>query len=305
MKAKSRKRFKGGGRVSYLGIDIGGTYIKYAVFDHEGLQLCATERQKTQVTASSNHILDQVCQICRSTQEQYPLQGVAISTAGVVDSQKGLITYAGYTIPGYTGTPLKERVEALTRIKCTVINDVNAACLGEYWKTFTDVEKPKTLVCLTIGTGVGGAIIIDGKLYEGPSFMAGEVGYLPIEGQYFQDLASTTALLSDAKRQLKEEISGEEFFKRLRFASDQGVQQVFDRFISALAKGLLIMQYTLNPDQIVLGGGIMAQHDIIIPAVEQKLKALAVSERFLTAKISPARAGNNAGMLGALYFHLY
>ncbi|MGX7075890.1 ROK family protein [Globicatella sanguinis] len=291
--------------MSYLGIDIGGTYIKYAVFNNEGVQLSATERQKTKITESTNYILDQVCQICTTTQEKYRLQGVAISTAGVVDSQKGVITYAGYTIPGYTGTPLKETVETLTKVKCTVINDVNAACLGEYWQAFTELEKPKTLVCLTIGTGVGGAIIIDGKLYEGPSFMAGEVGYLPIEGQYFQDIASTTALLVDAKRQLNEEITGEEFFERLRLASDERVNQVFERFISALAKGVLIMQYTLNPDQIVLGGGILAQHDMIIPAIEQKLKELAVSERFLTAKISPARAGNNAGMLGALYFHLY
>ena len=291
--------------MSYLGIDIGGTYIKYAVFDNEGVQLSATERQKTKITESTNYILDQVCQICTTTQEKYRLQGVAISTAGVVDSQKGVITYAGYTIPGYTGTPLKETVETLTKVKCTVINDVNAACLGEYWQVFTELEKPKTLVCLTIGTGVGGAIIIDGKLYEGPSFMAGEVGYLPIEGQYFQDIASTTALLVDAKRQLNEEITGEEFFERLRLASDERVNQVFERFISALAKGVLIMQYTLNPDQIVLGGGILAQHDMIIPAIEQKLKELAVSERFLTAKISPARAGNNSGMLGALYFHLY
>lgn len=291
--------------MSYLGIDIGGTYIKYAVFDCDGVQLSETSRLKTGITESSNHILEQVCQICMTTQKEYELQGVAISTAGVVDSKEGVIAYAGYTIPGYTGTPLKETVEALTKVKCTVINDVNAACLGEYWKAFTESDKPKTLVCLTIGTGVGGAIIIDGKLYEGPSFMAGEVGYLPIEGHYFQDLASTTALLADAKLQLKENISGEEFFERLRSKSDERINQVFERFIDVLAKGLLIMQYTLNPDHIVLGGGILAQHDIIIPAIEQKLRDLVVSERFLTAKISPARAGNNAGMLGALYFHLY
>lgn len=290
--------------MSYLGIDIGGTYIKYAMFNHEGDQLNKTKRVQTEVTADSNNILQQVSDICLEMQKDYLLTGIAISSAGVVDSSEGMIKYAGYTIPHYTGTRLKEKIEALTNVRCSVINDVNAACLGEYWKSFDDESKPQAMVCLTLGTGLGGAILIDGKLYQGVTYMAGEIGYLPIDGEYFQNLASTSALLSKVEKITGEQISGEVFFHRLRSKSDDQINQIFDEFIMDLSKGILILQYTLNPQYIVLGGGILAHHDLIIPKVEKTLDNLVVSNRFLTAEIRAAQAGNNAGMLGALYYHL-
>lgn len=287
--------------MSYLAIDIGGTFIKYALFDAFGRQLNETQRVKTKLTDTKNFILDQVLEICEECQLKEQIEGIAVATAGVVDSQKGSIAYAGYTIPNYTGTPLKKDIELHTGVKCTVINDVNAAALGEYWKGFVGELKPYSLICLTIGTGVGGAILIDGKLYEGIGFTAGEVGYMPINGQYFQDLASTTALLSNAEKRLGYHLNGEEFFEYLKNHSSNEITDVFDEFIDALAQGILTIQYLLNPECIVIGGGIMAQEQLIIPALKDRLKQIAVSERFITADIKAAQLGNNAGMLGALY----
>ncbi|MBD3949457.1 ROK family protein [Tuanshanicoccus lijuaniae] len=291
--------------MSYLGIDIGGTFIKYALLDEQGEALTKTYRVKTHCTDTTNYILDQVIEICQTMQAKYDFDGVAVATAGVVDSTSGTITYAGYTIPEYTGTPIKKRVESVTNRCCTVINDVNAACLGEYWKGFVPDSRPQSMVCLTIGTGVGGAVLIDGHLYEGKTYMAGEVGYLPLPGgRMFQDMASTTALLAHAQEALGYRVSGEQFFALLN-DKDEKARFVFDTFIDSLAQGLLTIHYLLNPEYIVLGGGVLAQSAIILPALKQRLSDIAIDKRFLTAKISAAQLGNNAGMLGALYYHLH
>ncbi|MBF6626674.1 ROK family protein [Aerococcaceae bacterium zg-BR9] len=291
--------------MSYLGIDIGGTFIKYALLDEQGEALTKTYRVKTHCTDTTNYILDQVIEICQAMQAKYDFDGVAVATAGVVDSTAGTIAYAGYTIPEYTGTPIKKRVESVTNRRCTVINDVNAACLGEYWKGFVPDSRPQSMVCLTIGTGVGGAVLIDGHLYEGKTYMAGEVGYLPLPGgRMFQDMASTTALLAHAQEALGYRVSGEQFFALLN-DKDEKARFVFDTFIDSLAQGLLTIHYLLNPEYIVLGGGVLAQSAIILPALKQRLSDIAIDKRFLTAKISAAQLGNNAGMLGALYYHLH
>lgn len=290
--------------MNYLCFDIGGTYIKYAMFNAFGEQLTATEKVKTRIEEQTNHILEQILEIIKGVQLNETLAGIAIATAGVVDSSTGSLRYAGYTIPNYTGTPLKEKVEELTKVPCVVINDVNAACLGEFWQGFPEGKQPNSLICLTIGTGVGGAVMFNKQLYYGMTDMAGEIGYLPINGQHFQDLASTTALLKAATEVVGYEITGEEFFELLSRADSSEIQQVFANFIDALATGILSIQYLLNPECIVLGGGILAQEAIILPALQLALKAKVVDERFLTAQIKSATLGNNAGMLGALYLLL-
>lgn len=230
------------------------------------------------------------------------VSGIAVSTAGVVGQPEGMINYSGYTIPGYTGTPIKKIMQETFHLPCEVLNDVNAASYGEYWKGFQEGARPISLGCLTIGTGVGGAFVLDGKLYTGFSGMAGEIGYLPLKSGMFQEVASTTALLAAAKRVEGIEWTGEAFFEELKQTPGGPYEAVFNQFIDDLASGILMMIYMMNPECIVLGGGIMAQADRIIPRLEEALKKQAIDERFLTAQIIPATLGNNAGMLGALYY---
>lgn len=289
--------------MSYLGIDIGGTYIKYALFDQDGTQLSLTQKEKTLVTKSSNHILEQVSNICKKISQEATLEGVAIATAGVVNSVTGTIAYAGYTIPQYTGTPIKQTIERLVNVPCTVINDVNAACLGEFWCAKKKSDTVNSMVLLTIGTGIGGAILIDGQLYEGDEFMAGEVGYLPIDGEFFQDRASTTALLAAAKEVLGYELTGEQFFQMLDSHTD--LQMIYHKFIDSLAKGIMTVQYILNPEKIVLGGGIMAQKEKVLQPLIEKIKEIAVDQRFMPKQLVSATLGNDAGLLGAVYQHIY
>lgn len=290
----------------FLCFDIGGTFIKYGVFSQTGQMLQPTKKVATSIQADGNQILEQILDITGEFVKTTDLVGIAISTAGVVDSQTGSINYSGYTIPGYTGTQLKKSVEENFNLPCAVINDVNAACYGEFWKGFPEGGKPDSLVCLTIGTGVGGGVIIHNKLYTGFSDMAGEVGYLPLKNGLFQDLASTTALLNAAKEVEGLELTGEAFFEKLKTGADStAYQAVLERFIHSLAEGILLINYILNPETIVLGGGILAQADLILPMLQTALEKQVIDKRFLTAQIKTASLGNNAGMLGALYHLLH
>lgn len=283
----------------YRCIDIGGTSIKHACFNENGERLSETQEITVQQTPGNHEIVDTLHQIIQADQS---IDGVAISTAGVVDRASGSIQYAGYTIPDYTGTPLKQIVESTYNIPCFVENDVNSACLGEYWKGAA--KNASSVVCLTIGTGVGGAVMFDGKLWYGATGTAGELGYIPIQGSYFQDLASTTALVQDV---MKHHPSDQIFDGRKVFANakrgDLICQQALTRFVDHLVQGLASVQYMINPEVIVLGGGIMAQRELLEPMIRASLEANMIAS-FNTADIRFAELKNDAGMVGALYHFL-
>lgn len=289
---------KGASFMNYLCIDIGGTSIKYALFNREGEKVSEVFQTPTIKDETSNQILQTVLRLVEEYQTQ--IKGVAISSAGVVDAN-GRIAYAGYTIPGYTNTPIKLEVERLFHIPCTVENDVNCACLGEVWKG--SAKNTSSAVMLTIGTGVGGAVYLKNELWTGISYTAGEIGYMLIHGKYFQDLASTTALLESYEKKTTEKIDGKVLFERAKGGEFAAVESIQEQ-MGYLAEGLVNICYLLNPEKIVLGGGIMAQKEYIMPILENQLELKIVDKRFLTTKIEAASLDNDAGMLGALYHFL-
>lgn len=116
---------------NYLCVDIGGTSIKYAKFNQEGKRVGDLKSCVTPITGGANQIMPALIRIVE--QEKTNVAGVCVASAGVVDSVKGKIIYAGYTIPKYTGTEIKAELEHRFHIPCVVENDVNAACLGEFW----------------------------------------------------------------------------------------------------------------------------------------------------------------------------
>ena len=123
--------------MNILGIDIGGTSIKADVYDEDGHALGHFSEQNTKICHENqtNEILEQICDLIASYQSSLDLDGVAISTAGVVDSQSGKIVYAGYTIPSYSGTDFSSEIQKRFSIPVTVENDVNCALLGEQAKS--------------------------------------------------------------------------------------------------------------------------------------------------------------------------
>lgn len=288
----------------YAAIDIGGTTIKADVYNEKGESYNLYHEEKTIIDYDtvSNGIVEQVKRIIAHYDDIYTLDGVAISTAGVVDHEKGEVVYSGYTIPNYHGTNFIEALQPLFALPVTVENDVNCALLGEYW--LGAGKGQENMIMITIGTGVGGAIMLNGEIFKGSRFAAGEVGYIPIRDTDWQVLASAISLITryidEAHKPIED---GKEFFDLID-NHDFMAWRALDGYLDDLAKGLMSMCYVLNPSHLLIGGGIMERGDFLIPRLKKKLDLHSMNKRFIPEVIKAAELGNEAGRLGALYHHL-
>jgi len=284
-------------------IDIGGTAIKYGVIDENKGFLCKYEIP-TQARKGGKAILEKVITIIKGLRQFGPLGGIGIATAGMVDVEKGAIFYAGPQIPDYAGICFKETLEERFGIPCEVENDVNCAGLAEYVSGAS--RGSHSAVMLTVGTGIGGCIILDGKVVHGYSGSACEVGYMNLDGGMFQNLGATSVLtdkVAKRKREPKESWNGYRIFGAAK-QGDPVCCQAIEEMADVLGKGIANICYVLNPEVVVLGGGIMAQGEYLKEKVEKSLEKYLVSGIFSKTKLAFARHGNDAGMLGAYYHFL-
>lgn len=283
-----------------IGIDIGGTTIKADLYDDLGTSLNQFKEIETIIDydLGTNQILNQVCDLIGEYILNYSIDGVGISTAGVVNANTGEIIYAGYTIPGYIGVNFTSEIEKRFGLSTFVENDVNCAALGELWKG--QAKDKKNVVMVTIGTGIGGSIIVNGQIVNGFNYTAGEVGYIPVGNSDWQSKASTTALIHlYQKKSLKTNQTGRTFFTDLS-SGDKVAKETFEIFVENLTKGLLTISYLLNPEILILGGGILAKKDILLPEIQSSLAKNAMDNRFLPKNVVAATLGNEAGRIGAV-----
>ena len=315
----------------YFALDIGGTKTKYALLGEKG-EILSTYEKDTQAQRGGSFILENVkgeihrvlaelkgnppegaqadtkvdAKAERTTEAKTEplLSGICISTAGMVDEIKGEIIHAGPQIPEYKGCKWKEEIERRFSIPCEVENDVKCAGLGEY--SFGSGKGTSSMLCLTIGTGIGGSFILNGEVYHGTSHSAMEIGYMQIPGGMFQRMASTSALVkrvASRKGDPEELWNGKRIFGEVA-KEDKICLEELDRLCDALSIGLSNLCYAFNPECIVLGGGIMEQKDILLPKIwghlqEHLVPIVAENTRLLAASI-----GNRAGLLGAyVHFH--
>ena len=283
-----------------IGIDIGGTTIKADLYDDFGTSLNQFKEIETIIDydLGTNQILNQVCDLIGEYILNYSIDGVGISTAGVINANTGEIIYAGYTIPGYIGVNFTSEIEKRFGLSTFVENDVNCAALGELWKG--QAKDKKNVVMVTIGTGIGGSIIVNGQIVNGFNYTAGEVGYIPVGNSDWQSKASTTALIHlYQKKSLKTNQTGRTFFTDLS-SGDKVAKETFEIFVENLTKGLLTISYLLNPEILILGGGILAKKDILLPEIQSSLAKNAMDNRFLPNNVVAATLGNEAGRIGAV-----
>ena len=290
----------------YICIDIGGTSIKYGVLSENG-EIFIDGTVSTKVTEKENFILSDVKKLIKNILDEYrnyEIKGICVSTAGVVNPEKGEIAYAGPTIPKYTGTKIKEELEKEFSIPCEVENDVNCAGLGEYWKGAG--KGSNSMVCLTIGTGIGGSVILDGKLLNGIGYTAGEIGYMDVNGSYIQNIASSKYLVEKVQKEKEEKegitdaITGVDIFELAKKGDEICIAGI-NEIISNLAVGVRNIIYLLNPEVIVIGGGITAQKEYLEEKIRKEVNDGMISDMFRKTRIELAQQGNQAGLLGALY----
>ena len=266
----------------------------------DGKEAAATVEQKAEATVEQKAEAKVEHKV--ETRAESLLAGICISTAGMVDEIKGEIIHAGPQIPEYKGTKWKEEIETAFSIPCEVENDVKCAGLGEY--SFGSGKGTSSMLCLTIGTGIGGSFILNGEVYHGTSHSAMEIGYMQIPGGMFQRMASTSALVkrvASRKGEAEELWNGKRIFEEVA-KEDKICLEELDRLCDALSIGLSNLCYAFNPECIVLGGGIMEQKDILLPKIWGHLQEHLVPIVAENTRLLAASLGNRAGLLGA-YVH--
>lgn len=279
-------------------IDIGGTSIKSGLWENG--EINQIQETDTNAMLGGAHVMQTVLEILKGYEN---FEAVGVSTAGQVNTKEGTILYANDNIPGYTGTKIKETIENLFHVPTAVLNDVNSAAAGEAF--YGAGRKEKDFLCLTYGTGVGGAIVLDGEVYNGSGYSAGEFGGIvvhpedrnPKEDMFsgcYERYASTTALVKLVNSQFPELKNGRDIFGRI---SDPAVKALVDQWILEIVYGLISLVHIFNPSMIVLGGGIMEQ-EYVVQCVREQLEKQIMSS-FRSVKIVQAQLGNMAGMLGA------
>lgn len=289
----------------FVCIDVGGTSIKYGLSNENGEFIHKDSMDTEAIEKGGYGILEKMKNISRKYLKDNNIEGICISTAGIVDPIEGKIIYAlEHLIPGYTGMKIKEEIEKEFNIRCEVENDVNCAGLGETW--LGAGKGASSSICMTIGTGIGGCVILNNKLLSGFSNSAGEVGYMNVNGKSFQDLASTTSLVKSvakAKGINESEINGKIIFDKAK-NNDKECIDAINNMVNSLAIGIANVCYVINPEVIILGGGIMAQEEFLRPKIEKALKDNLIQSIYENTKLEFAKRQNDAGMLGALFNYI-
>ncbi|MBP2621011.1 ROK family protein [Streptococcus panodentis] len=285
---------------AYIAIDIGGTNIKYGLID-EAANLLEAHEMPTEAHKGGPEILRKVEKIAAGYLEQGKAAGICISSAGMVDPDKGEIFYSGPQIPHYAGTQFKRVLEEKFSLPCEIENDVNCAGLAEVMSGHG--KGARVAVCLTIGTGIGGCLLIDGQIFHGFSYSACEVGYLHLPDGAFQDVASTTALVRYVAELHGEDPAlwnGRRIFKEATEGNRLCIKGI-DRMVGYLGQGIANICYVANPEVVILGGGIMGQEAILRPKIQAALKEALVPSIAEKTKLAFAYHQNTAGMFGAYY----
>lgn len=278
-------------------VDIGGTAIKSGLWN--GTELIAGEEWDTQASLGGIHLINRVKELIHTYSY---FDAIGICTAGDVNTTDGSIYYANDNIPNYTGMPVKQLLENEFHVPVSVENDVNSAALGELWAGAG--QGLSDFLCLTYGTGVGGCIIINSRVYSGSSYSAGNFGGIVIHPEIksgtnsldgcYEHCASTTALVSRVRAVDDTLDNGRKIFD-VAYRSE--IKEQIDLWIDDICTGLVTLIYVFNPPRIILGGGVMAQN-YVLSEVKRKVR-LQLPPSLVNTDIATAKLGNTAGMIGA------
>ena len=285
--------------MNILAIDIGGTMIKYGLVSSDG-EILSTDKIETEAEKGLENILNKIDNIFKRYKENN-LVGIAVSGTGQINGMIGKVIGGNPIIPNWIGTNLVKILEEKYNLPAVLENDVNCVALGEKW--IGAGKDLSNFICLTIGTGIGGGIILNNQLFRGENFVAGEFGHILIKKGEFEQFASTTALIRLVKERTGKILNGKEIFD-LEKKEIVEYQEVISEWIENLTDGLSSIIYCFNPANIILGGGVIGQGEPLINRIKNSLFKKIGSQFKEKLNIIQAKLGNNAGMIGASYLLL-
>ncbi|MED3467121.1 MULTISPECIES: ROK family protein [Bacillus cereus group] len=286
----------------YIAFDIGGTQIKYGIVSEIG-RVLKRKTVATEIHLGGEQIIQKLIYVSKKIMNEHTIAGIGISTTGIVDINKGIVTGGADHIPGYSTIPIIDRLQEILKVPVSIDNDVNCAAFGEKWNG--SGREKENFIMLTLGTGIGGAIFIDGELYRGHSFSAGEWGNMLIEGKTFEEVASISGLIRLVRKYKgKGEWNGKRIFE-LYDKGNREVAQAVGIFFKHLAIGISNLAYIFNPETIIIGGGITDRGNEFLKEVKEEVSKYLNQEIYNNCEIELAQNGNCAGMIGAIYHFLH
>lgn len=309
----------------YVGIDLGGTNIVAGVVD-EDYNIIAKASTKTNCPRPEKEIADDMAKMALQAVKNAELtiddvEWIGIGTPGIANSSTGVIERASNL--GFENTPMVKYIQETIDKPVFIENDANAAAYGEY--VAGAAKGAKNAVCITLGTGVGGGIIVDGKIYAGSNFAGAEIGHtvIAVDGAQcscgrkgcFEAYSSATGLIRMSKEAMeacpdsimnkmaeeKGKVTARTSFDAMR-AGDKTAKDVVDKYIKYLAAGITNTINIFQPDVLCIGGGVCNEGDPLLLPV----KALVKEEDFARnsekkTEIVIAKLGNDAGIIGAAF----
>ncbi|HZR20997.1 MAG TPA: ROK family protein [Verrucomicrobiae bacterium] len=308
-----------------VGVDLGGTKILSGVFDHS-LECVGTAKLSTKSQRGVDKVVERIARSAQDAVDEADLTfkqiaGVGIGAPGAVDFDSGTVIFAP-NLEGWKEIPLKKELEKILGVPVFVENDCNISALGVYVAELK--SKPRSMVGIFVGTGIGGGLIVDGELYSGFGHTAGEIGHMVLEISgpkcgcgnkgCFEALASRTAIfqqikagIKDGQKTLLTEMLGDDLADLrsgdLRKAIRRGDKFV-DRIIEGAAEYIGIatanLVNVLNPEVVVLGGGVIeALADEMMSVIIETTQDYAMPGALKGVEIVASRLGDNAGITGA------
>jgi glucokinase len=304
----------------YVGVDLGGTAIKVGICDEQG-QLLNTYEGPTETEKGTETIIDNIVKyvhliVEQSTYTWEQVGGVGAGLAGFMDLKEGIILHSP-NLP-FRNVPIRTILSERLGKPVRVDNDANVAALGEAWSGAG--QGVANCVCYTLGTGVGGGIIIDGKIYQGFSGVAGELGHMAVIPDLeaiqcgcgkmgcLETVSSATGIIRMAKDAVQrgdrtslstlEHMMAKDVFDAAK-AGDEVAARIVNRAAFYLGKAMSAVAMVLNPERFIIGGGVSKAGDILFDEIRNVFYKLTPDSLQKGIEIVPATLGNDAGMIGA------
>ena len=305
----------------YLGVDLGGTNIAVGLVDENGAIICQDDTP-TLATRPTEEIIKDMCDLCKKVGDEAgksmdEVAAIGVGCPGTVDNENGVIAYSN-NIP-MKQFPMREMIRAHINKPVNLENDANAAAYGEY---IINGKGAKNYIFITLGTGVGGGIIINEKIYRGFNFAGAELGHitLMVDGEQcscgkkgcWEAYASVTALIRQTKAAMDKnpdslmheiakaegKVSGRTAFDAAK-KGDKAGQEVVDMYEKYVAEGLVSILNIFQPEKIAIGGGISKEGDYLLNPIKELVYKDDYNKYMPKTEIEIATLFNDAGIIGA------
>lgn len=292
-----------------VGVDIGGTKVAIAVVTQEG-KIIADTVIPTDLTISPEKMIERICETINNVMDQSQIAkadivGIGIGAPGPLDSKAGVITCPP-NLKSWIDIPIKKLVEARLSIPVTLENDANAAALAEKWVgAATDTEN---FTYITISTGVGAGVIVEGRLLRGLKGNAGDIGHTVVDPSYgtcpcgqdgcLEWIASGTAIARQGSEVLGKDVTTQEIFE-LYEQGDNQIVPLIDGILKVLGQACVTIINTFDPEKIVIGGGVSKVGDTLFNPIQDYISKFALNPTGRQTQVVPAKLDQSSGVIGA------